>query len=157
MNLSNFRHNLPIMKKILSLCLLCTLFFITSCDKDGTTVATKTELITSSSWKFDKATASGFDISGQIDACLKDNIITFQANGNGTIAEGAISCSPPAPPTFTWTFNSAETELNVSTPLFPGGTGTFVIVTLNQTNLVLSQTMNIPPVGNTTVVITFKH
>ena len=129
-----------------------------SCSKDETPPATKTEMISSSSWKFEKATASGFDISAQVDACIKDNIITFSANGSGTIAEGPDVCSPPALPAFTWSFLINETVLHLSTPLISSGSGDFNIVTLNQTNLVISQDMIIPPSPTAvTVVVTFKH
>ena len=146
------------MKKIIFPILAFSSVILFSCDKDNDPPApSKTEHITSSSWKFDKATAGGFDVSSQVPACYKDNVVTFQANGNGTIAEGAVICAPPTPPTFTWSFQTNETVLALSTPLFAGGTGNFNIVTLNQTNLVVAQDMNIPPVGNTNVVVTFKH
>lgn len=134
-------------------------FISGSCSKDDDAPQqTKTEMITSSSWKFEKATASGFDISAQVPACFKDNEITFSTNGSGTVTEGTLACSPPAPPTFTWSFQNNETTLNLSTPLISGGSGNFTIVTLNQTNLVISQDMIIPPATMpVTVVITFKH
>ena len=129
-----------------------------NCSKDDGTPATKTEMITSSSWKFDKATAGGFDISSQVDACIKDNIVTFSANGTGTIVEGPIVCAPPTASAFTWSFQTNETVLSLSTPLIAGGSGTFQIVTLNQVNLAISQDMIIPPSPNAiTVVITLKH
>ena len=129
-----------------------------NCSKDETPPATKTEMISSSSWKFEKATASGFDITAQVDACIKDNIITFSTNGTGIIAEGPIVCIPPTASAFNWSFQTNETVLSLSTPLITGGSGNFNIVTLNQTNLVISQDMIIPPNPTAvTVVITFKH
>ena len=129
-----------------------------NCSKDETPpTATKTEMISSSNWRFEKATANGFDISASVDPCIKDNIITFSANGSGTIAEGAIVCSPPTASAFTWNFQTNETVLHLSTPLITGGSSDFNIVTLNQTNLVISQDMTIPPNPTATVVITFKH
>lgn len=148
------------MKTIFSLAipnLLLVVLMSVSCSKDETP-ATKTEMITSSNWKFEKATASGIDISASVDPCIKDNIITFSANGNGTIAEGTLICAPPAPPAFTWSFQNNETILNLNTPLITGGSNNFTIVTLNQVNLVISQEMIIPPSPTPiTVVITFKH
>jgi lipocalin-like protein len=129
-----------------------------NCSKDDTPPATKTEMISSSNWKFEKATAGGFDITAQVDACIKDNTISFSANGTGTIAEGPIVCIPPTASTFNWSFQTNETVLSLSTPLITGGSGNFNIVTLNQTNLVISQDMIIPPNPTAvTVVITFKH
>ena len=148
------------MKTIFSIA-ICSLLLVVlmsgNCSKDETP-ATKTEMITSSSWKFEKATASGFDVSSQVDACIKDNIITFSANGTGTIVEGPIVCASPTASVFAWSFISNETVLSLSTPLIPGGSGDFTIVTLNQVNLAISQEMTLPqspfPV---TVVITLKH
>lgn len=148
------------MKTIFSLAissLMLVVLMSGNCSKDETP-PTKTEMISSSSWKFEKATASGFDVSAQVDACFKDNIITFSANGSGTIAEGAIVCTPPTLPAFTWSFEANEAILRLSTPLISTGSGDFNIVTLNQTNLVISQDMIIPPSPTPiTVVITFKH
>jgi hypothetical protein len=65
---------------------------------------------------------------------------------------------PPAPSSFTWFFQNNGTQLNLSTTLISGGSGVFDINTLNETNLVLSQNMIIPP--STTPVnvqITFVH
>ena len=141
---------------LFGLCLVALLSL--SCNKDDTPQPTKTEYITQSAWKFDKATASGIDISAQIPACFKDNTITFVSNGSGTISEGATICVPPAPATFTWSFQNNETRLSLSTPLISGGSGIFNLVVLNEVNLVISQDMTIPPSPTPiTVVITFKH
>src|SRR5688500_4048058 len=147
-------------KRLFSIVLSSLLFVVLisgNCNKDETP-ATKTEMISNQSWKFDKATAGGFDVSSQVEACIKDNIITFSANGTGTIVEGPIVCVPPTASAFTWNFQSNETVLSLSTPLIAGGSGTFNIVTLNQVNLAISQDMIIPPSPNAiTVVITLKH
>jgi hypothetical protein len=122
------------------------------------TVKTKTELITQSSWKFDKAIAVGAgDISSQVPSCLKDNIFIFNSNGTGEVQESTDVCNPTTASTFTWAFQSNETMLQISAALFPGGSGDFTIVTLTETNLVLSQQMTISPLPPTTVEVTFKH
>ena len=130
---------------------------IISCKKDNDPQPSKTDHITASSWKFDKATSGGIDISAQVPACFKDNVIVFVAGGTGTITEGANVCAPPAPATFTWSFQNNEAVLRFSSALLPGGSGDFNIVTLNGTNLVIAQDMNVPPLGMINVVITFKH
>lgn len=136
-----------------------TLFTFSSCNKkdNNTTPAkTKTELITSSSWKFESATASGTDVSNASQlACFKDNTITFSTATTGSINEGTVICSPTTAGPFTWNFTTNETVLVFSTPLISGGSSTFNITTLNATNLVLSQNVNFPPL--TLVTITFKH
>src|SRR2546423_4943401 len=136
------------MKKLLwivpVIAITTSVFFI-DCKKKKEHIKTKTELLTQTSWKFDKATASGVDISTQIPACMKDNVTTFVSNGTGTINESTNVCSPTTAGNFTWSFQNNETTLNLSVPLFPGGSGNFTVVTLNETNFVLSQDMVIPP------------
>lgn len=103
---------------------LLSLLFI-SCDKKGNddnSGQTKTQLITASSWKYDKAGADNdrngtIDLSfdSSIDPCLKDNSISFSANGTGTVSENAVVCSGAAANTaITWSFANNETVLNLS-------------------------------------------
>lgn len=137
--------------------LIIALLQINCSKKDSVSLST-TDKITLSAWKFDKATANGTDISTQIPACFKDNTITFATNGSGTISEGTIACVPPAPASFTWSFQNNGSQLSLSTALIAGGSGTFNLVTLNDVNLVLSQDMIIPPTTTSaTVALTFKH
>ena len=133
-----------------------------SCSKndDSTPKAkTKTELITLSPWKFNKATASGAgDIStNPLLTCYTDNILAFSSNLSGTINEGSVVCTTPAPASFTWSFQNTETLLRLSFTLFPGGSPDFTIVSLNETSLVLSQQMTLAPYPTTTIEVTFKH
>ena len=151
------------MNKLILATVLCfTTLFFSNCDKNDDPPAppppTKTELITKSSWKFSSAKAGGFDVTAQIPACFKDNTITFVATGTGTISEGAVACSPAAPATFTWSFQSSETQISLNTPLITGGSGLFTIVKLDAVNLVVSQNMTIPPApGPVNVELTFIH
>jgi hypothetical protein len=118
---------------------------------------TKTELLTTGTWKFSTATSSGSDVSGFIQACIKDNIYTFVAAGTGTMDEGATKCNGGDPQTspYTWNFASNETVIHVSSVLFPGGTNDFTLVTLTETQLVVSQVINFGTPQ--TVVVTFIH
>lgn len=146
-----------VLKTSIVLGLFC--FVIAGCKKSSHT-KTKTELITQSSWKFDHATASGFgDISAQIPACYKDNVVVFASNGTGTVDESTNVCSPAAPSSFTWSFQSNETMLHLSAALFSGGSGDFTIVSLTETNLVVSQMVILPPPNSIQVnaEFTFKH
>jgi len=120
---------------------------------------TKTELISSSPWVFQSASASGTDISNNAAlACVKDNSLTFAAAGTGSVAEGTIVCSPTTAGNFTWSFQNTETTLSLSAGLLPGGNGTFNLVSVDATNLVISQNVTIPPsVTPILVVFTFKH
>src|SRR5438477_9060268 len=140
------------------LTLIVSLFF-TACSKsDSSSSKTKTELITQSSWKFSNAKVSGTDVSAFLQTCQKDNILVFAAAGTGTLDEGATKCNSGDPQSspFTWSFASNETILHVSATLFTGGTSDFNIVTLNETQLVLSQNINIQGTSQNAIV-SFKH
>ena len=143
------------------LILFAALFFATlsfsSCDKTDEAPPTNTDHITKSSWKFSSAKASGIDVTAQVPACFKDNVMTFAINGTGTISEGANVCASPAPSTFTWTFQNNGTQINLSTPIVSGGSGLFTIVLLNDATLTVSQTMTIAPNPPTNVELTFIH
>ena len=128
---------------------------ISGCHK--AVVKTKAQLVTQSSWKFSKATANGTDVTANVTACLKDNIYLFVVNGTGTIDESTSVCSPSTAGTFTWSFQTNETILHLSAALFPGGSNDFTLVTLNETTLIVSQVMTIPPYPATTVEVTFIH
>lgn len=120
--------------------------------------ATKKYYITQSTWKFSGATVGGVDASAFVQACQKDNILTFAAAGTGTLDEGATKCNAGDPQTtaFTWSFQASETQLFVSATLFTGGNSTFTLVSLSATQLVLSQVITL---GGTpqNAVVTFIH
>jgi Lipocalin-like domain len=149
-------------KQLLFLLAIITaiVIYLPACQKDDpATPATKTEIVTRSPWVFQSATASGTDVSNTPQlACFKDNIITFSSNGNYTVNEGAVICAPSTAGTNTWSFQTNETQLVLAAALFPGGSGTFDIITLNETNLVVSQNVTIPPSPTAIqVIFTFKH
>ena len=152
------------MKKLLFLLLATPVLFFSGCEKEkdnngGSTTKTKTELITTGSWSFDKAMSGGIDISSQVPACYKDNVVTFTVSLNGSVAN-PTPCTPTdiTPATFTWSFQSSETVLALSAPLFPGGTGNFTVEAITATSLVVSQNVIIPPSSTpTNVVFYYKH
>lgn len=134
--------------------------FLSGCDKnDDPPAKTKTELLVQAGWKFQSATASGTDVSNNSAiVCIKDDVITFTTSGGGTITEGTVVCSPTTAGNFTWNFQDSETKLVMSSGLFPGGSGTFTIVALNETTLTLSQDVTIPPSPVAVpVVATYVH
>jgi hypothetical protein len=150
------------MKKLLHIwfaVLLVSVLIAGKCKKDEAPEPTKTELITKASWKFNKALlAGGADITTLIPACQRDNVANFASNGTGTNDEGASKCQPSDPQTtnFTWNFQSNESILFVSTPLFTGGSSNFTLVSLTATELVLSQTITL--MGSPqTVTVYFVH
>lgn len=129
-----------------------------SCNKEDPPPPTKTELLTKASWKFSVATVGGSDVSAALQACQRDNIITFASNGSGTNDEGLSKCNPGDPQSnaFTWNFLTNETQLFISSTLFTGGSNTFTIVTLSETELVLSQTITVLGTPQT-VTVKFVH
>ena len=147
------------MNKLILFSALCfsTLLFI-SCDKTDEAPPTNTDHITKSSWKFDKAMSSGSDVSGFLSACYKDNVTTFQANGNGSLDEGATKCNTGDPQTtnFTWNFSNNGSTLNVTGGIFAGQSGSFMVVILNDTQMILQGTIS-SPTGPVTGQIYFKH
>lgn len=132
-----------------------------SCQKEDDTPApkTKTQLLTQATWKFSSATVGGTDVSAALQACQKDNILSLAAAGTGTLDEGPAKCNAGDPQTspITWSWLSGETQLNISTTLFTGGSSTFTLVSLTETQLVVSQAITVPPAGSQTAVVTFIH
>jgi hypothetical protein len=144
-----------------ALVVLSMSLFFAACSKsdDSSTPKTKTQLITQASWKFSNAKVNGADVSSLIQTCQKDNILTFSSTGgSGTLDEGPVKCSGSDPQTtpFTWSFTNNEGTLHVSQVFFTGGSSDFTIVSLTETELVVSQDINIS--GTTqTAVVTFIH
>lgn len=127
--------------------------------KSFTVSGTKKYFITRNTWRFSSAKIGTTDISASLQTCQKDNILTFAAAGTGTNDEGATKCNAGDPQTtpFTWNFAANETQLFISSTLFAGGSNTFNIVTLSSTQMVLSQSITVPPLGAQNVEVTFNH
>ncbi|MBL0130356.1 MAG: lipocalin family protein [Chitinophagaceae bacterium] len=152
------------MKKQLSLFIFLLTFsslLFYSCSNKDTTPApkTKTQLLTQSTWKFKGATVGGADFSGSLQACQKDNLLTFVSTGTGTLDEGTAKCTVTDPQTnpFTWNFATNETILHISTILFTGGNSDFTIVSLTETSLVVYQNISFGPGPVFNAVISFMH
>lgn len=155
-------------KRLLLLAGICSVFLvITSCSKsdnndDGQLPPTKTELLTKATWKFNKAEASGIDVTNQLPDCLTDNTITFNSSeerkGTGVADEGATKCGAAQNTSFSWTLNSAETTLTSDKALFTGGSTDFAIVSLTETEFVTTQVMTVPGFpAPMNVKLTMKH
>ena len=155
------------MKYLLGIIMLGSILIQSSCSKDEDSGPSKTELIVSGAWKFNK---SGVDVNndGFIDApvppgyivdCDKDNTLTFKNDGSGTLDEGANKCDPANPQTspFTWSFKNGETYINFSVPVMTGFNGDLKIVKLTSTELNLSKEVIVgssPPIY---VIVELKH
>jgi hypothetical protein len=153
----SIKFNIMKLKFIPFLCLLATTAFILpSCDKDDDDPGqTRTELITQGTWRLNSATIAGIEIA---EDCQLDNTLVFTSAGSGTANEGATKCDPADPQSenFTWSFANNETQLVVSGTIFTGGNGTVTIVTLNSTQLVVSQVVDV--LGSPqTAQLTFVH
>lgn len=136
-----------------------SLLFACSKDNDAEPDGKNTELITSGSWKFNTATASGVNISGFFDACQKDNIISFRADGSAILDEGDSKCDPGDPQTlpFGWNFTGAESAIHVSTQLFEGGGTEFALEKLTASELEVSQNIDIGNGSTQKVTVSFIH
>ncbi|MEP7373478.1 MAG: lipocalin family protein [Chitinophagaceae bacterium] len=150
-------------KKLILLSYIFSFFLVinSGCSKNDNPAPpakTKTELITKSAWKFSDAKVGGVSVASFLQTCQTDNNVTFTTTGIGTADEGATKCNAPDPQTrpFTWSFQTNETVLFVSTPFFTGGSSTFTIVSLTETELVVSQNITISG-ATQNAVITFIH
>ena len=56
-----------------------------------------------------------FNDPNQTDPCFKDNIYTFNANGNYTISDGVDVCNPSDAETGTWSLNGTNFIVNDGT------------------------------------------
>lgn len=107
---------------------LCLLFIsslaLTSCEKDENKVS-NTDKITGT-WKLTAMTVDpaidwfGTQVTNlyaQLPACTKDDLTIFQSNGVVKLDEGDSKCevSDPQTQTGTWTFNTSESTISVTT------------------------------------------
>lgn len=138
--------------------LFATLFLFSSCNKDNTDPPkTKRELLVQASWKFKSATVNGIPFTS-LPACQTDNIYSFNTAGTGVADEGATKCNIGDPQTnpFTWSFQNAETEILLSSPLFTNGSPTITLISISETELIVSFPYSTP--GPILIVqVTFQH
>ena len=125
--------------------------FVFSCDdKDDPVEPSKTDLITSSSWKYDSggidtnndgAVDLTFEQTGIFQDCMLDNTGKFNVGGTGVADEGLTKCNTQAPQTsaFTWAFTNNESLLSVNGAGFFGFGGVFTLKTLTATQLTVSK------------------
>ena len=94
--------------------------------KEDIPAKTKTELITTGTWKITAQTvnpAYDWDGDGDVetnildntDACLKDNFLTFKTNGTAEDNEGATKCDPLDDQIYSmsWSFLASETKIEI--------------------------------------------
>jgi len=111
--------------------LICIFIILLSCQKDKhddtvTPTTTKTELLTTETWKYIGAVIDpAYDYYGDgtpvtnifdiMKACEKDDFEVYQTNGTWEYNEGPTKCDPSYPQTFNlpWNFTANETKLFV--------------------------------------------
>jgi hypothetical protein len=140
------------------------------CQKDtdggGTTKKTKTQLISQSVWKFDRA---GLDLdnngtidsplpAGVLQACDTDGTLTFKSDGTGTGDEGPTKCNAanPQTSTFNWSLKNNETVINFSNVLFGGLTGDVKLINVTDTELTLEKEVTNMSI-TVNVIVVLKH
>jgi hypothetical protein len=113
------------------------LLFLFACKKED--AKSKTDLLTQKTWMIQKLeTKEGNnpweDDFPTWDACSKDDRYIFRANNTYEFNEGLTKCDPSDPQIFdsgSWSFTNNETKLLI-------GSDEFTIVSLTETNLILS-------------------
>ncbi len=126
------------MKLTKGIILIAIAFFaIASCkestDDSKPAAKTKTELITTGSWIVSDLLMNGASIYAFMDACSKDDFMTFKTNGTVITDEGATKCAPADPQTSSsnWSFSSDEKKITID-----GDLGD--LTTLNETDMVVT-------------------
>jgi hypothetical protein len=144
-------------------------FILYACKKDDDKKSddsnAKMQLITSATWKYDTAAIADNDgkpVSalppGAIDACQKDNTITFKNDSTGTLNEGAIKCTGASQTTsFKWWFKDNGATLYSPDPIFGGFNGDVKVIELSATKLRVTKQVTIPPYPTTNILIDLKH
>jgi hypothetical protein len=150
-------------------------FIIWGCNKDddddnndNSGDKEKIQLITSATWKYDTAAIAdnnGNPVSalpsGIINACDKDNTITFKSDSTGVLNEGTTKCNSNDPQTtnFKWWFKENGTVLYTPDDIFgsPSFTGDFKVIELTSTRLRVTKQVTVAPYPTTNVALYLKH
>lgn len=128
------------MKKLLFILCLGSSVVFTSCIKDDD--PTKKEMLIGKNWVPTAMTVDpglpvvGTNLFNQLDACDKDDITRFAADGKASFDEGASKCKVTDPQTTTgsWALNPTETILSITNP--DGSTISLTIKSLTSSKIV---------------------
>jgi hypothetical protein len=112
------------MKKLISIYTIFLFLLLAACSKkDKVAVTSKTDLLTSGTWKL-TALVSDDDGNGSYETdvyagfsgCFTDNYWTFKANGQLELNEGPTKCDPidPQIQAATWQLTQNETHLAIN-------------------------------------------
>lgn len=116
----------PKIQSVVLLLMITSIATTLSCkkDKDDNTPKTKTELITTGTWKLTAYTSTpaydwygtgvyATNILAALNPCEADGFDTYKVNGILEINEGPLKCNPLDPQTFTapWEFTDNENKI----------------------------------------------
>lgn len=142
------------MKKTIFLFATAFIFFCTSCKKENVKTQSKTELLTTGSWKI-TAAVSDNDGNGSYETndfasfppCFVDNIFTFKTNGQLELDEGPTKCDvlDPQIETVAWQLTNNEANIVVAND-------TYDLTELNTTTFKIKE--NFPGGGSSVVTFT---
>lgn len=155
------------MKRYISLLLLGCLVISFGCKKGSS--KSRTELITSATWKFESAAVDanmdGVAESpvppGYLEDCDLDNTVLLKTDGSGVVDEGGTKCDLNNPQTIdiTWTFKDNEKVINIPQTIFGSISGDAEIKILTESKLQLLKqiTVNVGVPVTANVIIDLKH
>lgn len=97
------------------------ILLIISCGEEGTTPATRSELIAGTNASGKTWSITGIQLqrgSLIVENCIADNIIRYFPNGRYTVSEGLDLCNPNDPIAWegTWSLSVDETQLFIVLP-----------------------------------------
>lgn len=132
------------MKKIILFLVIINIIGLFSCKKDED--LSNTQLLCRSPWILSASTFTpgiffeGYglitDYFSVLPACAKDDLMDFEENGNYTQEDGLTKCDPLDPSIFdygTWTFNSDETVVILTSKMYSASTEYNIIELTEQT------------------------
>lgn len=114
---------------------------------------TAQEMLTAKSWKFSSGTGKyshmgqpyTLNLADEMEACEKDDLEKYAANGTYTLDEGATKCNSDDPQIYesgTWQLLENNTKLKRTDT--DNDATTFEVVSLTETTLKLKVTKNLP-------------
>lgn len=109
---------------------ILTVAVIAGCKKDDNSSPSKTQLLTSGSWKLTAANADPAidinqdgvvenDIFAVLPTCFKDNLFIFKTNNTYVVDEGATKCNvsdPQIMESSNWKFSDNESNIMIGDP-----------------------------------------
>lgn len=158
------------MKKPVIVALILAGFTFFACKKDDddkVTPVTAVDLLASGAWKIDTV---GFDAdkngtideavpSGFLEECDLDNTLTFNKDGaTGVADEGATKCDPSDPQTINYGYQlkNGDSVINFTGDLPDELKGDVNIITLSNTQFIMSKRIVVAPVFDENLIIAFK-